>query len=185
VGGGKPDHRTAGVPEPKELHAASERRRIPGDVFAVHVTPGCLRRTGIARRAWDNFLSPGRSAAVAYLLWEQMVAGSIPAAPTRSSVVPRNSQLGGGSPVPFRPERRTLMRAVRTFSFLTLFLLCAAGGFPPRAALAQEIENWSAPPTWSPPRAAGIGTMSTSSPLPFIPITPCRVADTRGNGAPI
>jgi hypothetical protein len=77
------------------------------------------------------------------------------------------------------------MRAVRTFSFLTLFLLCAAGGFPPRAALAQEIENWSAPPTWSPPRAAGIGTMSTSSPLPFIPITPCRVADTRGNGAPI
>ena len=28
----------------------------------------------------------GRSAAVAYLLWEQMVAGSIPAAPTMFSV---------------------------------------------------------------------------------------------------
>ena len=39
-------------------------------------------RAGIARRAWDNFSSSGRSAAVAYLLWEQMVAGSIPAAPT-------------------------------------------------------------------------------------------------------
>src|SRR5262249_25851274 len=32
----------------------------------------------------DNPRSPGRSAAVAYLLWEQMVAGSIPAAPTKT-----------------------------------------------------------------------------------------------------
>jgi hypothetical protein len=76
------------------------------------------------------------------------------------------------------------MRVARTFSFLILFLLVAAGGLS-RVAFAEDIPNWSAPPTWSPARAEGIGIMSTSSPLPFIPITPCRVADTRGNGAPI
>src|SRR6266542_4771314 len=35
--------------------------------------------------AWDNSPPSGRSAAVAYLLWEQVVAGSIPAAPTSTS----------------------------------------------------------------------------------------------------
>jgi hypothetical protein len=51
--------------------------------------------------------------------------------------------------------------------------------------MGQEIADWPAPPTWSPPRSEGLATMSASSPLPFIAITPCRVADTRGNGAPI
>src|SRR5688572_8852612 len=37
---------------------------------------------------------PGRSAAVAYLLWEQMVAGSIPAAPTTLPRYQRQRQRG-------------------------------------------------------------------------------------------
>lgn len=57
----------------------------------------------------------------------------------------------------------------------------------------QEIPNWHAPPTWTPPRAANaISVMAEiSNPLPFVPVDPCRVADTRGGsftgqaGAPI
>lgn len=52
-------------------------------------------------------------------------------------------------------------------------------------SLADEaISNWTAPATWSPhARSAGLSTMgSATSPLPFIGLDPCRVADTRGNG---
>ncbi len=57
-----------------------------------------------------------------------------------------------------------------------------------------RIPDWPAPPSWSPPaqpasvperegglRTEGLGAMA-ASPLPFVSITPCRVADTRGNG---
>jgi hypothetical protein len=46
------------------------------------------------------------------------------------------------------------------------------------------ISNWPAPPTWSPRGLnRGATTMTdVSSPLPFIGVTPCRMADTRGNG---
>ena len=45
----------------------------------------------------------------------------------------------------------------------------------------QEIPNWYAPPTWTPPRPEGaISVMAEiSNPLPFVPVDPCRVADTR------
>jgi len=47
----------------------------------------------------------------------------------------------------------------------------------------QAIPNWSAPATWTPSRPAGVHTLTdVTSPLPFVGITPCRVADTRGNG---
>jgi hypothetical protein len=46
----------------------------------------------------------------------------------------------------------------------------------------EAIANWRAPATWTPPRASGVTTLSETPPVPFIPITPCRVADTRGNG---
>ena len=46
----------------------------------------------------------------------------------------------------------------------------------------ESIPNWSAPPSWSPARSSGITTLSETNPLPFIAITPCRIADTRGNG---
>ncbi len=48
----------------------------------------------------------------------------------------------------------------------------------------EGVPNWPAPATWSPHSASrGVSTMaSITSPLPFIGVTPCRVADTRGNG---
>ena len=68
----------------------------------------------------------------------------------------------------------------RRFSFLAL----AAVLLPGVALAGDGIPNWSAPSTWSPPRAShGVTTLGdVSSPLPFIAVTPCRVADTRGNG---
>ena len=56
--------------------------------------------------------------------------------------------------------------------------------FPAGLALGgQAIPNWSAPATWSPSRAVGVHTLADiTNPLPFIAVTPCRVADTRGNG---
>jgi Chaperone of endosialidase len=65
---------------------------------------------------------------------------------------------------------------------------------PDPSAHARKIANWPAPAYWSPPaqpasvqereggvRREGVEALSTS-PLPFIGITPCRVVDTRGNG---
>src|SRR5258708_1316108 len=52
----------------------------------------------------------------------------------------------------------------------------------------QQISNWAAPLLWTPPAIRRPGETRTeaasvaSAPLPFIAITPCRVADTRGNG---
>src|SRR5438093_13013974 len=48
------------------------------------------------------------------------------------------------------------------------------------------IANWAAPASWSPTRASGVRTLSDATPpLPFIGLPPCRILDTRGNGAPI
>ncbi len=47
---------------------------------------------------------------------------------------------------------------------------------------SEAIPNWAAPATWSPPRSRGVSTFSETNPLPFQAVTPCRVADTRGNG---
>ena len=58
-------------------------------------------------------------------------------------------------------------------------------------ALADDIplRNWSAPPTWTPPSSpAGAGgvksayALTQTYPVPLIPVAPCRVMDTRGNG---
>jgi hypothetical protein len=47
----------------------------------------------------------------------------------------------------------------------------------------EGIANWSAPATWSPARGSGGMTVQdVTPPLPFIGVTPCRIADTRGNG---
>jgi hypothetical protein len=57
----------------------------------------------------------------------------------------------------------------------------------------EAVPNWPAPPLWLSP-ANGVGTKDSEratgiqaqaiapSPLPFIAVTPCRIADTRGNG---
>ena len=57
---------------------------------------------------------------------------------------------------------------------------CLSAEVPDRNA----IPNWPVPATWTPPRPAGaIGTMTDISlAIPFVAITPCRIADTRGNG---
>jgi hypothetical protein len=69
--------------------------------------------------------------------------------------------------------------SIRKASFLGLISLFLAG-----LALGSEaIPNWRAPSVWSPSRTGGVHTMTdVTNPLPFIGVTPCRVADTRGNG---
>jgi hypothetical protein len=47
---------------------------------------------------------------------------------------------------------------------------------------SEAIPNWPAPAAWSPPKARGVMALSELPPVPFIAVTPCRVADTRGNG---
>lgn len=47
----------------------------------------------------------------------------------------------------------------------------------------QPIPNWLAPPAWTPAKgmvATALGDVT--APVPFVGVTPCRVADTRGNG---
>jgi len=63
--------------------------------------------------------------------------------------------------------------------FLGLCVVVFAG-----PACGQEIANWPAPETWSPHTVnRGVSTMAAiTGPLPFIGVTPCRLADTRGNG---
>src|SRR5262245_46794364 len=82
-------------------------------------------------------------------------------------------------------ERRAGMKG-RIFSRLARFVL-SPGLFSVLAAGAvfgaEAIPNWPAPATWTPASAGGLHTMAdVTSPLPFIGVTPCRVADTRGNG---
>jgi hypothetical protein len=75
------------------------------------------------------------------------------------------------------------MKLIRAFLLLSLFGVfgvAVAGG---QGLVQESIPNWSAPATWTPTRAVGLHTLSNiTSPLPFIGVTPCRVADTRGNG---
>ena len=65
-------------------------------------------------------------------------------------------------------------------SVLLIFLVFAASGL-----LAESIKNWPAPATWSPAKSHGVSPMDVTNPLPFIGLAPCRIVDTRGNGAPI
>ena len=69
---------------------------------------------------------------------------------------------------------------VEKTSVLVIFLVCAASGL-----FAKSIENWPAPATWSPAKSHAVSAMDVTNPLPFIGLAPCRIVDTRGNGAPI
>ena len=49
------------------------------------------------------------------------------------------------------------------------------------------VPNWTAPPTWtrdarSHSVTGGASIQTVGAPLPFLDVTPCRIADTRGNG---
>ena len=71
--------------------------------------------------------------------------------------------------------------------FLPVLLLFQAPA-PAQEIPEAEISNWPAPLLWTPPTVRGPGEFRTeeirtaSAPLPFIAISPCRLADTRGNG---
>ena len=63
-------------------------------------------------------------------------------------------------------------------------LVCAALLLASSAALAQlgqPVDDWSAPATYTPAHRGAISTMAdVTNPMPFIPVTPCRIVDTRG-----
>src|ERR1700737_924147 len=77
-------------------------------------------------------------------------------------------------------------------------VLVLVGVFGTRVAAAQPAQDlildWPAPAFWTPtnglrPResphplsAPGVAATGAYSPVPFIGLTPCRIADTRGNG---
>jgi hypothetical protein len=68
-------------------------------------------------------------------------------------------------------------------AFLVLAVANGSAVVAAQELVDEAIPNWPAPATWTPPRSAGVRTMADiTSPFPFIGITPCRVADTRGNG---
>jgi hypothetical protein len=74
------------------------------------------------------------------------------------------------------------MKFSKRIGFGVVVLLLASG-----ALLAQDIpvNNWTVPPYTSSSHG-GITTMTdVTPPRAFIGVQPCRVADTRGNGAPI
>src|SRR6266542_5013521 len=99
--------------------------------------------------AWDNSPPSGRSAAVAYLLWEQVVAGSIPAAPTSTSASLARDLLTHRRAT--RPDAASMARLV------------------PFAAL--RLPRREAPPLWETPRAATSAGPDTGSgrPSPDLP----------------
>ena len=81
-----------------------------------------------------------------------------------------------------------MVRAVRLLGALPLLFISGNAPQPMEIADANAIPNWPAPAFWTPPAARaprGARTDAVSPalpPLPFIALTPCRVADTRGNG---
>src|SRR5262245_51764045 len=86
---------------------------------------------------------------------------------------------------------------LRNPGFLSILFLVAvldAGAAAAQAPPQQPIPDWPAPAAWDLPSQAGtagpghvpsldvMAAVQASSPVPFIALTPCRIADTRGNG---
>jgi hypothetical protein len=74
-----------------------------------------------------------------------------------------------------RRRHSVLQKRASLVSLMAFGIACFALG-------GVSIPNWPAPPTWTPARTSGVHTMTVTLPLPLVSITPCRVADTRGNG---
>ncbi len=80
------------------------------------------------------------------------------------------------------------MRCVIHVLTLSLAVLLLTTGASAREIPEEPaLSNWPAPLLWAPPAhrtRAEVRTeaVETVTPLPFVAITPCRVADTRGNG---
>ena len=80
-------------------------------------------------------------------------------------------------------------RTIRFLGVLSLVFFAGAVALHPELPEALQIANWPAPPFWTPPathraprEASTDSVITASTPLPFIAVNPCRVADTRGNG---
>ena len=83
-----------------------------------------------------------------------------------------------------RPPGGGLNKGNRGFLLLSLFGVLGVAVARAQEPVQEAIPNWPAPVEWSPHSLSrGVSTMGAiTSPLPFIGLTPCRVADTRGNG---
>ncbi|HSP54302.1 MAG TPA: hypothetical protein VLS25_01835 [Dehalococcoidia bacterium] len=81
-----------------------------------------------------------------------------------------------------------MVRAIRFLGVLPLLFVSGHASRTAEIPEANEIPNWPAPALWTPPaarspRGARADAVSPAlPPLPFIALTPCRIADTRGNG---
>jgi len=73
------------------------------------------------------------------------------------------------------------MRMVRVLSAVFVSVIAASGAGRAESPGPSSIPNWPTPPTWTPLAASGgIQTMTDVTPaIPFVAITPCRIADTR------
>jgi hypothetical protein len=83
-----------------------------------------------------------------------------------------------------------MMRSRRLVALVAVALSGAVHAEKPNTA--ERVVEWAAPPFWTPPAPAAARTAEgrtalIGSPvaLPFIALPPCRVIDTRGNGAPL
>jgi hypothetical protein len=76
--------------------------------------------------------------------------------------------------------RARVSRNGKTFAGLAAWVITSS-----LAAQDVPLQNWTVPP-YTPSGSGGIHTMTDATPpRTFIGVRPCRVADTRGNGAPI
>ena len=81
----------------------------------------------------------------------------------------------------------------RSGRLVALVAVALSGAVHAEAPDAMDrVREWTAPPFWTPPAPAAARTaegrqalFAPPTALPFIALTPCRVVDTRGNGAPL
>ena len=79
------------------------------------------------------------------------------------------------------------MRPATHRCLVSVLVLAACASLARAERPEIAIENWSAPPTWTPGSSSRAQSKREASPgfshpVPFIPLVPCRLADTRGNG---
>jgi hypothetical protein len=97
----------------------------------------------------------------------------------------QNGSISGSVIDPEERRRRRLMLNRRVLGgFIVVAMVLAAA--LPAAAVDIPLKNWSAPATWTAPASSGSGrtalALSQGPAVPFIPVAPCRVMDTRGLG---
>src|SRR5436309_96262 len=89
------------------------------------------------------------------------------------------------------------MMSARRVSMAVSILLCSSIGTAQDSfrKAPTELPNWPVAPFWVSPQSIAIEKLREADPLaiegvptpplPFVGVAPCRIVDTRGNGAPI